>query len=370
MNRLLLAVLTGTLAASLPMTVGAQAAPSAEQLAVQWLQCAQQHSNGQIGPDSDNPIARSSELVLGLAAMGQDAASLKHSGASLADFLKTSLSTDVGTNGELLLARALEPSTGQTAPVIAQLTAAKSLSGDNAGEYGSSIFADALAILGLRAAGQAVADDSIRFLRSHQNPTDHGWSFDNAGAYGSDSNTTALVIQALIAAGLHPDDAAVQGGMSYLSSPTVFVNGGFVSFGSTPDPQSDELGIQAIVATSLASDATWGPRLQSALNDLRGRQIASGNDRGAFAAFDKLMATTPAPAALLKRPLTQMSAPEAKEQLLDCPAAAITPTPSPTPSHQSTAQLAQTGAGPLIPLVAGLLLAAAGLRLYRRRTSP
>ena len=120
MHRLLLSLLTGALVGVLPVTAGAQATPTAEQLAVQWLQCIQQHSNGQVGPDSDNPIARSAELVTGLAAMGQDAASLDHGGASLADFLKTSVSTDVGTNGELLLARAIEPSTGPTAPVIAK----------------------------------------------------------------------------------------------------------------------------------------------------------------------------------------------------------------------------------------------------------
>jgi hypothetical protein len=364
MNRPLLALLLGALFSGFPVSAGAQQAPSAEQLAVQWLQCGQQRANGQIGPDSDNPIARSSELVVGLAAMGQDAASLSHGGASLADFLKASVSTDVGTNGELLLARAIEPSTGLTAPVIAQLTAAKSLAGDTAGEYGGSLFADALAILGLRAAGQPVGDDSIRFLRSHQNPQDHGWSFDNAGAYGSDSNTTALVIQALIAAGVHPDDAAIQGGMGYLG--TQFVNGGFVSFGTTPDPQSDELGIQAIVATSSSGDSTWGPRLESALNDLRQRQIASGADQGAFAAFDKLMATTPAPAALRQRPLTQTGVAQVSEPLIACPAAAVTPTPSPSPSHRATARLAQTGSAPVLPAIAGIFLTAAGLRLYRR----
>jgi len=366
MHRLLLSLLTGALVGAFPVTAGAQATPTAEQLAVQWLQCIQQHSNGQVGPDSDNPIARSAELVTGLAAMGQDAASLDHGGASLADFLKTSVSTDVGTTGELLLARAIEPSTGPTAPVIAQLTAAKSLVGDTAGEYGGTIFADALAILGLRAAGQPIAPDSIQFLRSHQNPQDHGWSFDTAGAYGSDSNTTALVVQALIATGLDAGDSAVQGGMAYLG--TQFVNGGFVSFGTTPDPQSDELGIQAIAATSLAGDTTWGPRLQSALADLRGRQLSSGTDRGAFSAYDRLMATTPAPAALLQRPLTQTGVSQAKTPLLDCPAAAATtPTPPPSPSPAShAAQLAQTGSGPIAPLIAGVWLVLAGLLLARR----
>lgn len=353
MHRLSAALLTTALVFAGSTVAAAQAAPTADQLAVQWLQCTQQRTSGQIGPDAGNPIARSAELVVGLAAMGQDASALRHGGASLAAYLTTAVSTKVGTNGELLLARAIEPSAGPTAPVIAQLMAAKSSTPDTAGEYGSDIFSDALAILGLRAAGQPVGEDSLRFLRVHQNATDHGWSFDTAGAFGSDSNTTALVIQALIASGVRPDDPAVQGGLQYLESQ--FVNGGFVSFGTTPDPQSDELGIQAIVATARATDVTWGPRLQSALSDLRSRQIATGSDRGAFAAFDKLMATTPAPAALLQRPLTGRSISEHRVPLLDCPAPAA-----------PAAQLARTGSGPA-PLLAGILFLLTGLRLALRR---
>src|SRR5260370_39772741 len=81
---------------------------------------------------------------------------------SLADFLKTAVSSDVGTNGELLMARASQPNAGPTATLAAQLQAAK---GTN-GEYGSDIFSDALAILGLRSAGQAVAPDSVGFLKT------------------------------------------------------------------------------------------------------------------------------------------------------------------------------------------------------------
>ena len=67
MHRLGIALLTGALIAGFPIAATAQAAPTAEQLALQWLQCRQQRPNGQIGPDSDNPIARSAELVTGLA---------------------------------------------------------------------------------------------------------------------------------------------------------------------------------------------------------------------------------------------------------------------------------------------------------------
>src|SRR5205823_471524 len=115
----------------------------------------------------------------------QDASAMRSGAISLADFLKTAVSSDVGTNGELLMARASQPNAGPTATVAVQLQAAK---GSN-GEYGSDIFSDALAILGLRSAGQAVAGDAVTFLKSQQK-SDGGWSFDNADQFGEDSNTT------------------------------------------------------------------------------------------------------------------------------------------------------------------------------------
>src|SRR5207248_2786014 len=108
-----------------PAIVSAQTPlPSNAQRALQWLQCTQQQTNGQIG-SGGNPIARSSEVALGLAAAGQDAAAMKTGGVSLAEYLKTAVSTDVGTNGELLIARASQPHAGPTAAVITQLEAAK-----------------------------------------------------------------------------------------------------------------------------------------------------------------------------------------------------------------------------------------------------
>src|SRR5207302_8903061 len=100
-----------------PITASAQSPLTANaQRALQWLQCTQQQSNGQIG-SGGNPIARSSEVALGLAAAGQDASAMRSGAISLADFLKTAVSSDVGTNGELLMARASQPNAGPTATV-------------------------------------------------------------------------------------------------------------------------------------------------------------------------------------------------------------------------------------------------------------
>ena len=350
------------------ITAGAESRlTSNAQRALQWLQCTQQQPNGQIG-SGGNPIARSSEVAFGLAAAGQDASAMKTGTASLADYLKTAVSTDVGTNGELLLARASQPHAGPTAVVIAQLQAAK---GTN-GEYGADIFSDALAILGLRAAKQAVGPDAVTFLKDHQQ-ADGGWSF--AGDQYTDSNTTALVIQALLSDGVPSDDEAITHGFAYLQS--VFGQGGFAdTAGAAPDGNSDELAIQAIVAANQQADQSWRSKLDQALTHLAGLQLGSGADAGAISnPYSKLFATTLAPAAFLLRPLTISGLAETAVPLLTCSTTTTaTPAPQPTPVTSSAAtppRLAQTGASPDIqPSVAGLavlLLGAVILMRPRRR---
>src|SRR5437870_11928584 len=331
--------------------------PNNAQRALQWLQCTQQQSNGQIG-SGGNPIARSSEVAFGLAAAGQDAAAMKTGVVSLADYLKTAVSTDVGTNGELLIARASQTHAGPTAAVITQLEAAK---GSN-GEYGADLYSDALAILGLRAANQAVGQDAVTFLKDHQQP-DGGWGF--GGDQYTDSNTTALVIQALLSAGLPSADGAITHGFAYLQS--VFVQGGFADTpGAAPDGNSDELAIQAILAANQETNQSWRSKLDQALTHLAGLQLGSGADAGAISnPYSKLFATTLAPAAFLLRPLTISGLAETAVPLLTCSTTTTaTPAPQPTPVTSSAAtppRLAQTGASPDIqPSVAGLAVVLLG----------
>src|SRR3982074_2332443 len=101
-------LLLASVSASAQTTTGSNA-----QRALQWLQCTQQQANGQIG-SGGNPHARSSEVAIGLAAAGQPASAMHAGEKSLADYLKTAASTDVGTNGELLLARASVAAAGPT----------------------------------------------------------------------------------------------------------------------------------------------------------------------------------------------------------------------------------------------------------------
>jgi hypothetical protein len=343
----------------LPCMVAAAQGPFSDnaQRALQWLACTQQQPNGQIG-SGGNPIARSSEVALGLAAAGQPATAMHVSAVSLADYLKAAVSTDVGTNGELLLARASQSDAGPTAPVAAQLQASQSSSGPTAGEYGSNIFSDALAILGLRAANQPVNQAAIDFLRGQQK-ADGGWSADNVDQFGEDSNTTALVIQALIAAGLGPTDRTLANGFDYLKQS--FSDGGFgIAPGVGADANSDELGIEAVLAAELQSDSAWSTRLQQALQYLAAQQITTGSDKGAIEnPFSKLFATTEAPASFLLRPMTAVGLAQTTVALLPCSAAA--PTSRPLPTGKSIGRLAQTGGGPDESALVSALLIALGV---------
>jgi len=353
MRRITLAAISAVVVATQAIPAAAQPAPTRAQAAVAWLLAQQDTTTGQVGAAAENPLARSAETALSLAATSQDPATFKNGSASLADYLKPAVPTDVGTAGELLLARATWPDIGPTAPLIAQLNAAYLQACTAApGQYGGSIFSDGLAILGQRAAGQRLGAEALTFLRAKQNPTDHGWSFDTAGKYGSDSNTTAVVVQALLAAGVSPADPAIQNGFAYLK--TQFANGGFFSFGSTPDPNSNELGIQAILAAGLQHTAPWSDMLTAAEASLASEQISSGPDAGAVTAGDKLFATTLAPAAFMERPLTLPSSSSEAGAPLACP-------PTPAAPH-----LAQTGGQPALPLALGFALI--GLGLWLRRT--
>src|SRR5256885_12345883 len=103
MKRLTFATLT-TIAVLVLASVTASAQnrlPNNSQRALQWLQCTQQQSNGQIG-SGGNPIARSSVVAFGLAPARQDATPMKNGARSLGRFSKNPVSTPLRTQREAM----------------------------------------------------------------------------------------------------------------------------------------------------------------------------------------------------------------------------------------------------------------------------
>src|SRR5712692_9821821 len=107
MRRITLAAIGAlVVVATQAIPAAAQPAPTRAQAALAWLLTQQDKTTGQVGAAAENPVARSAETALSLAATSQDPATFKSGTASLADYLKPAVPTDVGTAGELLLARA------------------------------------------------------------------------------------------------------------------------------------------------------------------------------------------------------------------------------------------------------------------------
>jgi hypothetical protein len=136
-------------------------------------------------------------------------------------------------------------------PVAAELT----------GIYGDDLYDHALVLIGLAAAGEAVADAAIAPLRVAQGK-DGGWAFDGATAPdAADSNTTALVIQALAANG-YRDDPMVANALAFLASLLAPDGSGFAYGPADPlvaDANSTALVTQALLAAGEDHSADeWG----------------------------------------------------------------------------------------------------------------
>lgn len=85
----------------------------------------------------------------------------------------------------------------------------------NTGAYESNVYADALAALGVLAAGDNLPGRAITYLKTNQCATG-GWAWRQACAGVPDVDTTAMVMSALLSSGLPRGDDAVSRGRSWL----------------------------------------------------------------------------------------------------------------------------------------------------------
>jgi hypothetical protein len=178
-------------------------------------------------------------------------------GASPLDFLyqqaKNRQIEGIGTTAKVVMALTavgLDPANFASLNLINQLGAAYDA---DSGAYGGSIFDQALAVLALANAGQAVPAGAVDYLMAYQT-TDGAWNFmGDTAALSGDTNTTALVIQALVAAGRKDDTGR---GLAYLQR-LQNDDGGWPyqnpsPYGTETDANSTALVLQAIYAVGQA----------------------------------------------------------------------------------------------------------------------
>jgi prenyltransferase beta subunit len=232
-------------------------------------------------------------FVIGATAAGYDPNQLRNGAGSTAiDYLKSQAvpaTTDGGNSGRLLLAAVAAKQDITSFGGVNLVTKVNSFYA--AGFYQlASAQGQALAILGLRAAGQPVQPAAITALKNAQD-SDGGWDYqlvkDDPNAATnfdtSDTNSTGFALMALAAVGDHSLDASA---LAWLKTQQQ-ADGGFAYQGSPSDPDSTALVLQALVATRQnPNGAAWTMAGNTPYSDLLSIQTSGGGYVGFSGAPD------------------------------------------------------------------------------------
>jgi hypothetical protein len=248
---------------------------------LQWL-APSQNSDGSYGGSGGNAGA-TIDTLLANRALGGDAATWKSTaGSSLLDALRTRAAAyaalGASTAGKLALGLAAadeDPHSFAGLNLVISMTA----SFDPAsGAYGTTNWDQAFAMLGMRAAGEAVPPAAASLLQTRAN-VDGGWGFVAPGT--SDVDSTGLMLQALIAAGVAPTDTVILNALAFLDAAQNddggFPNEPIINNGDTSNADSTAFAVQGLLASGedpLA--ARWRPAATNPISYLLALQQPDG----------------------------------------------------------------------------------------------
>jgi prenyltransferase beta subunit len=337
--------------------------------ALDWLK-EQQNADGGFsdGFSPDSSLSATTEVVIALAAGGQDAGMVRSAdGASPLDYLHQQVSDSqvegVGTTAKVVLAlvaAGVDPTDFAGQDLVGQLEAAFDT---DSGAYGGSIFDQALVVLALANAGQVVPEGAIDYLLAYQT-TDGAWNFlGDTSEQTGDTNTTALVVQAVVAAGR---DEGTEQALAYLTS-IQNEDGGWPyqnpsDFGTETDANSTALVLETLYALGQATE-DWQMGDADPSSALLSLQNASGSfSYQASFPGDNALATIQAIPALMGVTLAKVQSVATSA----IPGEAVTTTP-PTTMPEAGGSAGVSVASILGTMIAGLSLVAVGLRLKRMR---
>jgi hypothetical protein len=293
----------------------------------------------------DASISETADFVIGAAVAGYDPATLHGCGAGTGalDYLATAsdgvkVVADAAATGKAILAVVAagdDPASFQGRHLTSQLDA---LYHSGTGAYGDgSTFSQSFAVLALVASGGTVPSAATAELAGLQG-TDGSWSYGTAApAPGTgDSNSTAIALMALDQAGVHSADTKA---LAYLKTQQVD-DGGFVystAWGSTSDPDSDSVVLQALVAAG--EDPTGAAWLKTGGNVLTALRSNQGADGGFIypGSGESAFTTSQVPAALMLAPYAAAVHFTAGNGLGTSACPSPTPTATATPTASPTA---------------------------------
>ena len=270
-------------------------AQSPAQTAAAWLAATHQNSDGGYASFSSGAGAAPSDVggtVDALLALGSAAADVRVPLDHLRqrpDDLVAYAAADGGSAGKLILAlnaAGADPRDFAGGDFVAQLQ--DQLAPD--GSYAVfNAFGQALAILGLSAAGEPVPETAVAYLTALQaTGGDLDGSWDDGFGTAGNVDATALALMALRAAGAAPDDPAIARAAAFLARVQLPGGGWEYAAGFGENANSTALAIQALRAND--ADAA------QPLNALLGWQSASGAFQADFGSgrFDDFYATVQA----------------------------------------------------------------------------
>lgn len=277
---LTMAVVLLTLLMGLALPVQADSAA-----AVQWLKT-QQHPDGGFG-DEGSTASMTAEVVLGLAAAGQDPHAWRQGDNTpltyLAGQAKTAAAT-VGGAAKLILAVVAAGEDPRRFGGVDLVTAVEGMYDPATGRFGGeqdTLLSHAVALMALKAAGRPIPAEAVTWLKKAQ--LDEGsWSWNGDRTPGTaDTNSTALVIQALVAAGVARGDPAIRQALEYLRGQQN-PDGGFPyvkpsPYGTETDANSTAVVIQVLVAAGEdPTGAAWTRDGHTPLSALQSLQTEEG----------------------------------------------------------------------------------------------
>jgi hypothetical protein len=248
--------------------------------ALQWMR-PQQSANGSFGNNSGATL----DVILAVAAANQPPDAWRSAaGASLVDYAAANAATFSGQSaasaGKLAVGAAAAGRDPHSFGGVDLVAALASSYNPTSGAYGANNMDQAWALLGLRAAGEAVPAAAVARLAGQANPNG-GWGW--AAGIASDVDSSALAVSALLAAGASASDQAVVDGLAYLRSVQLSNNdGGFAAspeqaWGVDSNTNSSAFAVQGILAAGQDPlGAAWTVSAATPLDFLLGQQEPNG----------------------------------------------------------------------------------------------
>ncbi len=248
--------------------------------ALQWMR-PQQSTNGSFG----NNVGATLDVILAVAAANQRPQDWRGAaGPSLVDYAAANAASFAGQSaaaaGKLAVGAAAAGQDPRSFGGVNLVTILNETYNAGSGAYGANNMDQAWAMLGLRAAGEAVPAAALARLASQAN-ADGGWGW--ATGIASDFDSSALAVQALAAAGAPAAYPAVVSGLTYLRTVQLTnTNGGFAAspdqaWGVDSNTNSTAFAVQGILAAEQDPlSAAWTVTATTPIDFVLGQQLPSG----------------------------------------------------------------------------------------------